>query len=188
MHPCYNGGVSVSSVSECACVCSNGYTGSQCTVSGDSSCVTSSIDNGTITNRATMGSSLPRLFNQSQPKFSIDLDPVTIMALFSINNASCITENALVSFSNVDSASTTGTTTGKNSTSAISNEVVKFSQVVVLYILQKTGSLDTTMASQSQIAGYLTGLDGDASHPSLDVGVFDVNFAKKTISVHKGTN
>lgn len=104
-NPCENGGVSVSSGEQCSCVCSNGYTGSKCTTSGDSSCVSSTIDNGTISKNATMGSSLPSIFDQSKEKFDITLDPVTIMALFSMNDISCKTENALIAFSDVDRSS-----------------------------------------------------------------------------------
>lgn len=100
--PCKNGGVSVSSGSECSCVCAGGFTGSQCTHSGDTSCVTSSIDSGSVHNNATMGSSIPSILDQSQEKFNIELDPVTIMALFSMGNISCRTENALVSFNDVN--------------------------------------------------------------------------------------
>ncbi|PYH98760.1 hypothetical protein BO71DRAFT_437856 [Aspergillus ellipticus CBS 707.79] len=100
-NPCENGGVSVSSGSVCSCVCANGYTGSSCTISGDASCVTTEVDN----KNATMGSELPSLFEYSQQNYSIPLDAVTIMALFSQNNVSCTTENALVSFSGVSTSS-----------------------------------------------------------------------------------
>ena len=100
-NPCENGGVSVSSGSLCSCVCANGYTGSRCTISGDTSCVTTQIDN----KNATMGSNLPRLFEYSQQNYSISLDAVTIMALFSQSNVSCTTENTLVSFAGVATSS-----------------------------------------------------------------------------------
>lgn len=97
--PCKNGGVSVSSGEICSCVCTNGYTGSQCTVEGDASCVTTEVNS----KNATMGSQLPRLFEDSQNNFSIPLDSFTLMALFSQNNVSCMTENALVAFRGVSS-------------------------------------------------------------------------------------
>ncbi|PWY82235.1 hypothetical protein BO70DRAFT_291869 [Aspergillus heteromorphus CBS 117.55] len=100
-NPCENGGVSVSSGDVCSCVCANGYTGSSCTVDGDASCVTSEVDS----KEATMGSDLPDLFEYSQSNFSISLDALTIMALFSQSNVSCTTENALVSFSGVSTKS-----------------------------------------------------------------------------------
>ncbi|KAJ5152988.1 uncharacterized protein N7482_009466 [Penicillium canariense] len=265
-NPCQNGGVSVSSGSECSCVCSNGYTGSQCTVSGDSSCVSSTVDNGTISKNATMGSDLPAVLSASESKFGISLDAVTIMALFNMNNISCQTENALVSFdvdtssdktrravtlpldlpasadeesnpllslgsmeptptalvprslatsngiiydnSGVSSsthtasaASTTATaisatTTGESKTQAtttatstgVPSEVVQFSQVVVLYILQKTGSIPSAMSSESEIETYLTDSYADATHPTLELmGMYGLDFEKKTITLRNGT-
>lgn len=265
-NPCQNGGVSVSSGSECSCVCSNGYTGSQCTVSGDSSCVTSEVENGTISNKATMGSDLPDVFSASSSKFNITLDSVTIMALFSLNNVSCKTENALVTFnvqtsnsssntntrraislpvdllaladekgtpastltdptpvhvarsvatSNgilfdnnpiaVSSATSTAptatataisvTTKNSNTTStasasatAVPMEVVQFSQVAVLYILQKTGSLTSAMWSEGQIETYLADTYVNATHPTLELmGTYGLDFEKKTITLRNGT-
>ncbi|ODM18453.1 hypothetical protein SI65_06324 [Aspergillus cristatus] len=102
-HPCKNGGVSVSSGSVCSCVCTNGYTGSQCTIAGDSSCTTTDIDGSSTSKTATMGSDLPQLFQDSRETFNIRLDPVTIMALFSKSNVSCTTQNELVSINDVSS-------------------------------------------------------------------------------------
>ncbi|PLB52391.1 hypothetical protein P170DRAFT_348322 [Aspergillus steynii IBT 23096] len=103
--PCANGGVSVSSGDVCSCVCSNGFTGSQCTISGDSSCTTTQIGQGSSSKNATMGSNLPRLFDNAQSDFGVPLDSVTIMALFSQNNVSCTTENSLVAFKDVHTGS-----------------------------------------------------------------------------------
>ncbi|EAW09243.1 uncharacterized protein ACLA_034460 [Aspergillus clavatus NRRL 1] len=103
--PCENGGVSVSSGDICSCVCANGFTGSRCTVAGDPSCVTTAVYQGSTSKNATMGSNLPRLFEQSSSNFSIPLESLTIMALFSQNNVSCTTENALVAFKSIASSS-----------------------------------------------------------------------------------
>ncbi|GFF27181.1 hypothetical protein IFM46972_01998 [Aspergillus udagawae] len=103
--PCENGGVSVSSGSICSCVCANGYTGSRCTVAGDASCVTTEIVQNSTSKNATMGSDLPRLFDEASGNFSIPLDSMSIMALFSQNNVSCTTENTLVSFKGLSSTS-----------------------------------------------------------------------------------
>jgi len=102
-YPCENGGVSVSSGPVCSCVCTNGYTGSQCTIAGDSSCTTTDIDGSSTSKTATMGSDLPQLFQDSQEIFNIHLDPVTIMALFSKSNVPCTTQNELVSINDFSS-------------------------------------------------------------------------------------
>ncbi|KAJ5624563.1 hypothetical protein N7510_000872 [Penicillium lagena] len=254
--PCHNGGVSVSSGSECSCVCSNGYMGPQCTINGDGSCITAEVSNSSMTRNATMGSALPSLFQQSEDKFGMDLDPITLMALFSVNNISCKTENALVSFSQVNTGSssnsrrsllagddgessefpspsvwseeptavleeravatmngilyddggtpkasedkdakatqTTSTSTiptatptansspSSNSSSVVPVAVVEFSQVSVLYILQRTGSLNAAMSAESRIESYLT-LTSSGDLGTLEVDSFSLDFSKKTI-------
>ncbi|OQE37326.1 hypothetical protein PENCOP_c010G01762 [Penicillium coprophilum] len=254
-NPCENGGVSVSGGAECSCVCSNGYTGSQCNIVGDASCTTTLIDNGS---NATMGSVLPALFEESKKKFDITLDPVTIMALFSMNDVSCKTENALVAFSDVtrgdtsktrrsvkpladsipsvsktdptpvlevrseatmngilydDSAPSKSSTTTSEptqtesatsasttkisfqssseakvpTTTSVPKNVVGFSRVAVLYILQKTGSLDSALSSEEHIQGYLVDSYANATHPSMKVGAFDLDFEKLTITLPNST-
>lgn len=259
-NPCSNGGASVSSGSECSCVCVNGYTGSQCTTAGDSSCVTSEVDNGTISKKATMGSSLPSLFTAASNKFDISLDSVTIMALFSLANVTCKTENALVSFSDAQSSSSntrrsialpldlpvaeeipsvtaiptvtapalaaraestkdgiiydgsddksttaktdvtatqvsasTSTTTAAPTTSmaSVPDKVIEFSQIAVLYILEKTGSIDSALFSESEISSYLTDSDGysNTTDPEIQLlGEFGLNFKTMTISAENGTS
>ncbi|KAJ5766490.1 uncharacterized protein N7511_004106 [Penicillium nucicola] len=267
INPCKNGGISVSSVSECSCVCSNGYTGSQCTVENDGSCTTHAIQSGTSTKNATMGSSLADLFDESKKKYDITLDAYTIMALFSMNNVSCKTENALVAFSDVKTtnstgsntrrsldlfadseklraspslvnssptpvlaaraeattngilylpeATTTGTATGTASgtaagtatkisfqpsstaetstapstatATAVPANVLEFSQVAVLYILQKTGSLNTAMASGDHIEEYLTDSYTNATHPTMKEGAFTIDFENLTITLPNST-
>ncbi|KAJ5555554.1 hypothetical protein N7535_007991 [Penicillium sp. DV-2018c] len=254
-NPCENGGVSVSGGTECSCVCSDGYTGSRCTIAGDDSCTTTLIKTGS---NATMGSALPALFEQSEKNFDIALDPVTIMAIFSMNNVSCKTENALVSFSGVKTngtdtsksrrsvpplantiasqpttvmvaarseatlngilyedteASKTSTPTsiptqimsapsvsathlspqvssGENQvpvSSGIPEKVVGFSRIAVLYILQKTGSLDSALSSGDNIQEYLIDTYGKASHPSMKVGAFSLDFENLVISLPNST-
>ncbi|KAJ5124719.1 uncharacterized protein N7515_008544 [Penicillium bovifimosum] len=262
-NPCENGGVSVSGGTECSCVCSDGYTGSRCTVAGDDSCTTALIKNGS---NATMGSALPTLFDESEKIYNIALDPVTIMAIFSMNNVSCKTENALVSFSDVKtddtsksrrsapladtsvsedsialnaSPSVTGVPTpatvaaraeatengilyedpessksatatsiptripSATGTSAMSlsspaeaqvsnstgvpEKVVGFSRIAVLYILQKTGSLDSAMSSEDAIQEYLTDSYAKAAHPSMAVGAFSLDFDNLVISLPNST-
>ncbi|KAJ5162322.1 hypothetical protein N7492_007714 [Penicillium capsulatum] len=271
--PCRHGGVSVSSGSTCSCVCANGYMGSQCTTPGDSSCTAADVDNGTVSKKATMGTSLPSLLNGSQEKFGIKLDAVTIMATFSLNNVSCKTENAVVAFDNLSrgghkhrrsdkapivlhsmdswgheeeipsrpvllskprpvvaaralatsngvlyddtvnsdrqadmteaestesSTSTTAAATATASTSvqttstakprsatstSIPDEVIEFSQVVVLYVLQDTGSLESAMSSGSQIEKYLHDSYATTGHPSLDLmGRYGLDFENMTMS------
>jgi hypothetical protein len=220
--------------------------------------------------KATMGSDLPDVFSASSSKFNITLDSVTIMALFSMNNVSCKTENALITFdvqtssssssssntrravslpvglpeladakgtpssaldsteptpvlapravatsngilydnsgSSTTSATSTATKTtataiAANSTNitnsasssdstdtSVPTEVVEFSQVAVLYILQKTGSLTSAMWSEGQIETYLADSYANATHPTLELmGSYGLDFEKKTITLQNGT-
>lgn len=97
--PCMNGGVSVVSGNACQCVCVNGFTGARCTVAGDNGCTTTDInaDSSDFKN-ATLGNSIPRLLRFSESNFSIPLNSSALLSLFSTNNLSCTSENALVTF------------------------------------------------------------------------------------------
>ncbi|OXV06313.1 hypothetical protein Egran_05918 [Elaphomyces granulatus] len=100
--PCMNGGISIQPDNVCACLCVEGFSGSQCTVSGDTSCSTTDISNGTSGNQnVTLGNALPRLFNISNTDFGIPLDQSDILALFSVNTVSCTNQNSLVTFNGV---------------------------------------------------------------------------------------
>ncbi|KAL4783026.1 hypothetical protein BJX76DRAFT_358366 [Aspergillus varians] len=258
--PCSNGGVSVSSGDVCSCVCVNGFMGSRCTTSGDASCITTEITQNSKSRNATVGDDLPRLFQGSQTNFSIPLDPVTVMALFSQNNVSCTTENALVSFrgltsndnerralspdfantdqllpgneeptpsyvptailpvrrevatkngilfdsSAADDTSKTAepspTSTSKamptpsSNSSTITTEVLDFSRVAVLYILQKTGAFDAAMYSAESIESHLehsysnstNGIFRFDLYPSGVKGNFTLDFSKLTVTDFNG--
>ena len=95
-NPCNNDGVSVSSGSECSCVCTGGFTGIQCDIPGDASCSTTQISSSSQYGNVTVGNSLPGVFQSSVSQFGISLDQITIMALFSQMNATCYMENQLV--------------------------------------------------------------------------------------------
>ncbi|KAJ0422135.1 hypothetical protein BJY00DRAFT_97451 [Aspergillus carlsbadensis] len=258
--PCSNSGVSVSSGDVCSCVCVNGYTGSRCSNEGDASCVTTEITQGSTSRNATVGDDLPRLFQHSQSNFSIPLDPVTIMALFSQNNVSCTTENALVSFTGLSSSSNerrsapfdlqsvdygdslvsafshvptatvlaprsvatingilvestpppttessedeeeaepsptpTATAQPTSTSAAASTEVVDFSRIAVLYILQKTGELTAAMFSAESIEKHLKRSSNSTSGnlvvdliPSGVMGNFTLDFDDFTITGFDG--
>ncbi|KAJ5655349.1 hypothetical protein N7507_007299 [Penicillium longicatenatum] len=239
---CQNGGVSVSSGNVCSCICANGYTGTQCTTIGDSSCVTSDV---TSSRNATMGSSLPRLFDDSLYKFGIALNGDTIMALFSTKNISCKAENTFVSFSGAsygsdtsktrrsyrtfisevevetdpisvslfgssittpralatmdgilyDDSTTSETATTDStemefmsSTAIALFEVVEFSQVAVLYILEETRSFESAVSTKETIQSYLLQSFKGTAHPSLLVlDAYDLDFENKAITLPDGT-
>ncbi|KAL9088302.1 MAG: hypothetical protein Q9165_006227 [Trypethelium subeluteriae] len=94
---CQNGGTNVVSSGTCRCLCVNGFTGNQCqTQSQDPSCTSSGVP-GAASN-ATIGSAIPRLISAANTNFSIPLDSQQILPLFTANDFSCSSENALVTF------------------------------------------------------------------------------------------
>ena len=97
--PCQNGGTNVIS-GTCRCLCVNGFTGNVCQMqSSDPGCTSSNVP-GAASN-ATIGSSIPRLIQDSAANFSIPLDSQQIFPLFTEANFSCTSENALVTFDGV---------------------------------------------------------------------------------------
>ncbi|KAL1888319.1 hypothetical protein Sste5346_009644 [Sporothrix stenoceras] len=99
---CANGGTNfVSNQGICSCICTNDFTGFDCSVAGDNGCttttVTSSATSSSISN-VTLGNALPRLIEQAQQNFSISLSGTQILSVFSSGNLSCVAENALVTF------------------------------------------------------------------------------------------
>ncbi|KAL9619648.1 MAG: hypothetical protein Q9160_005754 [Pyrenula sp. 1 TL-2023] len=107
--PCENGGVSVVSDNQCNCVCTNGFTGQRCTAQSDAACVAKDVtitDNQNMYRNATLGSSLPRLFDSANNNFSVPLNSSRLLSLFSANNLSCTSENALVTLNGVSTKKT----------------------------------------------------------------------------------
>jgi hypothetical protein len=99
-HPCHNGGTSIVSGNACACVCANGFTGSQCATSGNTDdCLTVTLSDGDIEYKnATVGSSIWPSLSNAQTRFDIALNVSTILSVFSSGNLSCTSENSIVDF------------------------------------------------------------------------------------------
>lgn len=96
---CNNGGVRVVANNHCACICVDGFTGSDCSTEQDPECITASLADGTKEySNATIGSSLLPLLNSGQNQFNIPLNTTSILSTFAYNNLSCASENSLVDF------------------------------------------------------------------------------------------
>ncbi|KAI5925722.1 hypothetical protein F4810DRAFT_28419 [Camillea tinctor] len=103
---CQNGGTNVITQGVCSCICSNGFTGSDCTIPTSQGCTTTTIDQGESTiNNVTIGQAIPRLVQAGQANFSIPLSATVIMSKFNSANLSCVAENALVTFDGQSSQS-----------------------------------------------------------------------------------
>lgn len=98
---CKNGGTNVISGGTCSCICTNGFTGSDCGTSGSEGCTTtdlvSSMDQQTISN-VTLGKAIPRLIADSYANFSIPLSGTSVLAKLNNSDLSCIAQNSLVTF------------------------------------------------------------------------------------------
>lgn len=96
---CANGGTNVVLEGVCSCICSNGFTGVDCTIPTSQGCTTTSISTAdTNINNVTIGQAIPRLIADAQANFSIPLVATIIQSKFNQENLSCNTENALVTF------------------------------------------------------------------------------------------
>lgn len=95
---CANGGTNVVSQGQCSCLCTNGFTGSNCTVAGSSGCTIVTIDSTDSNNisNVTLGQAIPRLIQSAQTNFSIPLSASAIAAKFNTAELSCTSENELV--------------------------------------------------------------------------------------------
>ncbi|KAK7972864.1 hypothetical protein PG988_006998 [Apiospora saccharicola] len=96
---CENGGTNVITGGVCACICSNGFTGSNCTIPGSDGCISTMLSpNDPALKNVTLGTAIPRLIQQANANFSIPLSATAILAKFNSASLSCAAENALVTF------------------------------------------------------------------------------------------
>lgn len=100
---CENGGTNIiGSSGQCGCLCVNGYTGTTCSEKSTTGCTTADIDG---TNNVTLGDAIPRLLTGASSNFSVPLNGSIILDIFSSNNLSCTSENALVTFNGLSARS-----------------------------------------------------------------------------------
>ncbi|KAF1913742.1 hypothetical protein BDU57DRAFT_320898 [Ampelomyces quisqualis] len=101
---CQNGGIPIlNSDRTCNCVCINGFTGSTCTTNDATGCTTTSV-NGAADN-ATMGTGISRLLGNTAADFSVPLNSMRVLSLFSELSLSCAAQNALITFNGLASRS-----------------------------------------------------------------------------------
>ncbi|KND89857.1 hypothetical protein TOPH_05422 [Tolypocladium ophioglossoides CBS 100239] len=98
---CLNGGTNLMSQDMCSCICTNGFTGSNCAVAGSLGCTTTNLvatDGSTGINNVTLGRAIPRLIAEANSNFSIPLSGTIILAKLNSASLSCIAQNSLVTF------------------------------------------------------------------------------------------
>ncbi|KAK4192585.1 hypothetical protein QBC35DRAFT_373531 [Podospora australis] len=92
---CANGGTNIVNQEVCSCICSNGFTGNDCTVAPSPGCATITLGDAT---NVTVGDAIPRLIEQAQANFSVPLSGTAIIAKLNTADMSCSATNALVTF------------------------------------------------------------------------------------------
>jgi hypothetical protein len=91
---CLNGGGSVALPGgTCGCLCTNGFTGSQCQTASDAGCSSMAVAG---VKDASVGSQIPALIGAAGTNYSIPLDSTSLLSLFAVTNMTCGSENALV--------------------------------------------------------------------------------------------
>lgn len=98
---CKNGGTSVFSQGVCSCICTNGFTGSDCSVEGSEGCTTTNLvstDSSSSINDVTLGKAIPRLIAGADGNFSVPLSGTEILAKINNGDISCREQNSLVTF------------------------------------------------------------------------------------------
>lgn len=159
---CKNGGSSIIDNGACACICTNGFTGSTCTIANATGCSTTTVSG--VTGNVTLGDAIVRLITGGQTNYSIPLDAKTIVARFNTNSLSCATENALVTFD------------GNSGRVGSANDVVKSTSTAAATSPSATAAaklknrqVASSTASSSSSAPVATGSGGivfDPSNPS----------------------
>jgi len=159
---CANGGTNVINQGTCSCICTNGFTGFDCSQSDSSGCTTIALTGETNINDVTIGSAIPRLLQQSERNFSIPLSSTEILAKLNAGNLSCSAMNALVTF---DGESARQAAVPPVALGAAINGVV-FTTVTVMVGQFTTVTLDamgmpmTTTSSQRAVASPAVGSAG----------------------------
>ncbi|KAH8149150.1 uncharacterized protein LAJ45_06689 [Morchella importuna] len=167
-NPCQNGGENIATSDFCGCVCTNGFTGSDCTQMADSSCTTVDLkdrNGGRIKGiqNVTMGNALPRLFDIADPYYNIELDMAMLLAVFSNESISCTAQNALVTFNGEAIPDSATTTTAKRELEAAIAELEKRQTAIVTDTATSTAAAATTTATGTSSTDSRTvELDSDA--------------------------
>ncbi|KAG9255451.1 uncharacterized protein F5Z01DRAFT_54839 [Emericellopsis atlantica] len=188
---CLNGGTNVLSQGTCACICTNGFTGTDCGVGGSDGCTTTDLvlssDAASVIRNVTLGKAIPRLIADARANFSVPLSGTAILATINGDDLSCRAQNALVTFQGrplrlreaeqteeeiVDDsdeldqamgvASRSEASYSDESTFNVTEEVLDFARVAVLYILQQEDASDAE-AAQTSLQSFFSGGQYDES-------------------------
>lgn len=124
---CQNGGSNVVTNGICSCICTNGFTGLDCSTADTVGCTTTTIAGDTNISNVTLGNAIPRLLTQASTNFSITLSETSILSKLNAGNLSCSSQNALVTFDgqNTRSGAASDVVVSSNSAGSIAQNVVE---------------------------------------------------------------
>lgn len=186
---CQNGGTNVVNQGVCSCICTNGFTGFDCSSAAATGCTTTSLTGDTNINNVTLGEAIPRLIAQASTNFSIPLSPTAILAKFNAGNLSCSAENALVTFDGQatrqgDASEVVTDPTGLTAAAAVGDNVlpvadgVAYDIVTVVEAPSTTETLDHPSILPSVPA---------VNNPAADAGFSTIITAPTTFSTYFAT-
>ncbi|RPA86882.1 hypothetical protein BJ508DRAFT_321453 [Ascobolus immersus RN42] len=193
-NPCQNGGINVADSNFCGCVCTDGFTGSQCQLAPQPECGTFSsfAPRGGIQN-ATVGTALPKYMKLGLQSFDFGLDPAMLLAVFNSQNVSCSTQNYLITFMGSDGttpAATAPAITNEDGlivadpsapTVPISQTVLEFARVAVLRYAQELRVENVTTIHDALEGNFRGGKDfgeivfGGGNSVQLDSRLITIN-------------
>ncbi|EOO01621.1 hypothetical protein UCRPA7_2838 [Phaeoacremonium minimum UCRPA7] len=178
---CANGGTNVVNQGICSCICTNGFTGFDCTVAGADGCTTANLAGETNINNVTLGNAIPRLVQQAT-NFSIALSGTQILAKFNAGNLSCVAENALVTFDGQSSrqGAANAIVTDPENTNNAASGVNVVNGVAIVTVMVMAGQSTTVTVD---VPTYYK--SGDALQTANGAGTFSTVFGT-TISYPAG--
>ncbi|GAB7359599.1 hypothetical protein MBLNU230_g6783t1 [Neophaeotheca triangularis] len=151
---CSNGGLNLAADDgSCRCLCVAGYTGNECNAPSTAACT--SMEIAGTTDDATVGNDIPALVQNAESDYGIPLNSERILSLFSANNLSCASENALVSFS-------FSTTDDNNDDNTLSSRKTKRSHLLS-HLLRLRSPTPTSDAAPAAAAATSNGILFDSS-------------------------
>jgi hypothetical protein len=172
---CANGGTNVVTDGVCSCICTNGFTGNDCTTSSSDGCTTTNVASSDSTlNNVTLGQAIPRLIQEGQNNFSLPLSATTILSKFNTANLSCVAENALVTF---DGSSTRTTTSASVVNAEVDSDIVQAENVVSVTVTIMSG-VAITLTLDSAATGDVSVIVSTLTEPlTTSGGTFSTVFA-----------
>ncbi|KAH8205630.1 hypothetical protein TruAng_000124 [Truncatella angustata] len=181
---CANGGTNVVTDGVCSCICTNGFTGNDCTTSSSAGCTTTSLTSSDSTlSNVTLGQSIPRLIQEGQTNFSLPLSATTILSKFNSANLSCVAENALVTF---DGSSTRSTTSAAVLNVGVDSDIVQAEKAVSVTVTIMSG-VEVTLTLDNVATGDFSVIVSTLTEP-LTTGTFSTVFATTLSNSASSTN